>query len=157
MKVLNRITICLLLLTFAACKSKPIQADLTKPFHGDSTHHSIVNEVSLITLIANPDRYNGKQVRVIGYLNLEFEANSIYLHEDDYRQSIDKNGLWIEFKPDSTHLLEKAEYNHHYVLMEGTFSKTTGHMNGWSGSIENVTRLENHTQVTRSPISNRKR
>jgi hypothetical protein len=42
---------------------------------------SLVEEVSLIQLIATPERYHGKFVEVIGYMNLEFEGNAIYLHK----------------------------------------------------------------------------
>jgi hypothetical protein len=35
--------------------------------------------VSLIQLIANPEKYDGKQVAVVGFLRLEFEGNALYL------------------------------------------------------------------------------
>ena len=44
--------------------------------YGKANHQCI--GVSLIQLIANPDKYHGKLVRVIGVINIEFEGNKIF-------------------------------------------------------------------------------
>lgn len=93
--------------------------------------------VSLIQLIANPKTYDGARVRVIGFLRMQFEGNALYLHEDDFKHSIHKNGLWV----DASSI--KPGLNQKYVLMEGTFdAKMTGHMGLWSGSLQQITRCE---------------
>ncbi|WP_395740865.1 hypothetical protein [Prosthecobacter sp.] len=93
--------------------------------------------VSLIQLIANPKAYDGARVRVIGFLNVQFEGNAIYLHEDDFKHGIHKNGLWVDASSIHPGLKQK------YVLIEGTFdAKMTGHMGLWSGSIQQITRSE---------------
>jgi hypothetical protein len=98
-------------------------------------------DVSLVQLIANPKDYDGKVVRVIGFMRLEFEGNGIYLHQDDYKHSIYKNGLWIDASVDMQK--RKAEVDQKYVLVEGTFNaKITGHMGLWSGSIQKITRCQ---------------
>jgi hypothetical protein len=56
---------------------------------------SLGNSVSIVQLIATPEKYDGKVVQVMGFLRLEFEGNAIYLHEDDYTHAIYKNGLMI--------------------------------------------------------------
>ena len=38
---------------------------------------------SLIQLIATPKKFNNKQVRVAGFLQLEIEGNALYLHQED--------------------------------------------------------------------------
>jgi hypothetical protein len=97
--------------------------------------------VSLVRLIANPKDYDGKVVRVIGFMRLEFEGDGIYLHQDDYKHSIYKNGLWIDTSEDMHK--RKAELDQKYVLVEGTFNaKMTGHMGLWSGSIQKITRCQ---------------
>src|SRR4051812_16809265 len=53
-----------------------------------------VSRVSLITLIANPATYDGKRVRVIGFLRLEFEGNNLYVAKSDYEAAISKNAVW---------------------------------------------------------------
>lgn|SRR5208282_6766701 len=98
-------------------------------------------DVSLVQLIASPKNYDGKMVRLIGFVRLEFEGNAIYLHQDDYKHSISKNGLWIDVTEDMQK--RKAELDQQYVLIEGTFdAKITGHMGMWSGSIRKITRCQ---------------
>jgi hypothetical protein len=51
--------------------------------------------VSLIQLIANPERYDKKIVRFIAYLHLEFEGDAVYLHRDDFEHAISNDAIWI--------------------------------------------------------------
>ena len=98
-------------------------------------------DVSLVQLIANSKDYDGKFVRVIGFVSLEFEGNGIYLHEEDYKHGISKNGLWIDATVDISK--RKVEFDKKYVLLEGTFNaKETGHMGLWSGSIQQIKRFQ---------------
>ena len=53
-------------------------------------------DVSLIQLIANPQAYDGKAIRIIGFVHLEFEAQVIYLHEEDFHHGLNRDGLWID-------------------------------------------------------------
>ncbi|MES2109406.1 MAG: hypothetical protein V4577_11690 [Bacteroidota bacterium] len=99
-------------------------------------------DVSMISLIANPNKYKGKKVRLIGYLNLAFESDGLYLHEEDYLHGLTKNALWIEILRDSLAKPSVRKCIKHYVLVEGTFSELQGHMSAFSASIENITRLE---------------
>jgi hypothetical protein len=43
--------------------------------------------------------FDGKLVRVIGFLRLEFEGNVLYLHREDYIHSILGNGVWVDVGP----------------------------------------------------------
>jgi len=98
-------------------------------------------DVSLIQLIANPKDYDGKIVRVCGFLRIEFEGNSIYLHQDDSKYGLTRNGLWVDVSKDMQK--EKAKLDQKYVLIEGRFeAKMTGHMGLWSGSIQKITRCQ---------------
>src|SRR4051812_30757429 len=51
---------------------------------------------SLIELIARPELYDGKRVRVAGFADLEFEGNSLYLSREDYVQMLTRNGVWLD-------------------------------------------------------------
>jgi hypothetical protein len=65
-------------------------------------------------------------VQVIGFVSLEFEGNAIYLHQDDYKHRISKNGLCIDVTDDIRK--KKADFDQKYVLLVGTFNaKETGH------------------------------
>jgi len=95
-------------------------------------------DVSLIQLIASPKDYDGKIVRLIGFMRLEFEGNAIYLHQDDYNHGISKNGLWITVTEDMQK--RKAEFDRKYVLIEGTFDAKE--MGAWCGSVRKITRCQ---------------
>jgi len=98
-------------------------------------------EVWLVQLIANPKDYHGKVVRVVGFARLEFEGDALYLHQDDDKHNITKNGLWLEVTADLRK--RQADYDQKYVLLEGTFNaKETGHLGRWSGSIQKITRIQ---------------
>ena len=98
-------------------------------------------DVSIVQLIANPQAYDGIHVRVIGFLRIEFEGNGLYLHEDDFKHGIAKNGLWVDVSDDM--IGRRAQLDKKYVLIEGTFdAKMTGHMGLWSGSIQKITRCQ---------------
>jgi hypothetical protein len=99
--------------------------------------------VSLVRLIATPEGFDGKRVRVFGYVRVEHEGTSIYLHREDYTHRLTKNGLWLGMSDSAPEGSREAAVNNRYALIEGRFSaKETGHMGLWSGSIKEVTRAE---------------
>lgn len=98
-----------------------------------------VQAVSLIQLISNPNQYKGSYIRVCGFLRLEFEGNGLYLHCEDYEQSLTRNGLWVDV-PGST---KKENVDLKYVIIEGTFDpEDKGHMGLWSGAIKDIKRVD---------------
>ena len=125
-------------LALAACQgptvppSQPVQAT-----NGVQTHEPL--DVSIYRLLATPENLDGKRVRVIGYLHLAFEGNSIYAHKADYDQSIHQNGFWIDVtrceRVGGTPTIDE------YVLVEARFSSIDrGHLDIWSGALTQVTR-----------------
>lgn len=130
-----------------ALSTEPIlrnQAALTleaiQSFEPKYNQHAL--EVSIIELIANPVKYDGKQVQIIGFLRLEFEGDAIYLHREDFEHAIDKNGIWID-RPRDLSAKQIAEVNNKYVLCEGTFKAANhGHMGMFSGSLTQLTGLQ---------------
>ncbi|MFC1524344.1 hypothetical protein ACFL6N_06095 [Thermodesulfobacteriota bacterium] len=108
-----------------------------------AVNHETIN-TSLINLIATPDKFHGKIVRVIGVSNIEFEGNGIYLSKEHLINRVTKNALWLSlnFKIIGKSEEELSKYNGQYVLVEGVFNKDDkGHMGLKSGSINNVTRF----------------
>ncbi len=93
---------------------------------------------SVIQLIARPDLFDGKRVRVIGYIHLEFEGNGIYVRREDLVRRIHGNGLWVAFSdapPDGC--------QDRYVVIQGIFrARHHGHMGLWSGAITDITRCD---------------
>jgi hypothetical protein len=117
-------------------RSNPVDSkEMIVPFKNES--------ISLISLIANPQKYNQRKVRVKGFLNLEFEGDAIYLHKEDYELGIDKNGLWIDIKRGQFDSTKNKSCNQHYVILEGIFEmQNKGHENAYSGAITRISRLE---------------
>jgi hypothetical protein len=100
-------------------------------------------DVSIVDLLAHPSLYHGKPIRAIGYIHLEFEYEGIYLHKEDYKQGLTRNGFWISFDPQIQPSSVRG-CKDHYVLVEGIFdARHHGHLGLWSGTIDQVTRCEN--------------
>ena len=98
-------------------------------------------DVSMYQLIVTPERFDRKQVRVKGYIHLEFEGNALYAHKEDYDRFLSKNGVWIDTRKCGRG--PHAGVNDEYVLVEATFdSQRLGHLNLWSGSLTDVTRCD---------------
>jgi hypothetical protein len=99
-------------------------------------------QVSLIQLIANPQAYDHKLVRVIGYLDLQFEGNAIYFHSGDFEHAIYENSIWINLPKDISPTQIKS-VNDHYVICTARFiANRHGHMGMFSGEFDDVRRLE---------------
>ena len=97
---------------------------------------------SLINLIATPKRFNGRKVRVTGYLHLEFEDCVLCLNKEDYTHSINKNAVWADIKT-KVNLRKLHKFSDHYVVMEGIFNSTMkGNEALNSGAIQNISRLD---------------
>jgi hypothetical protein len=102
---------------------------------------SEVHDVSLLNLIVTPEKYQGCKIRTFGYLNLEFEGNGIYLHKEDYEHGLYKNALWVEISADSVRKPEIKQHIKSYVMLEGIFYREEGHMDLFSGTIKNISRI----------------
>jgi hypothetical protein len=101
-------------------------------------------DVSMIRLIANPERYHGKPVHVEGFLRVGFEDNAIYLSREDANYLITKNGLGVTIVYEDWEKLGKKpeDFKNSYVLIEGLFDKDNrGHLGMNSGSIRDVWRV----------------
>jgi hypothetical protein len=104
-------------------------------------HAQEPTDVTLVRLIADPDKFDGKLIRVIGFLRIEFEGDVLYLHREDYENAILGNGIWVDVTPGMGR--QKPLLNMNYVLLEGVFaSKDHGHMGMWSGAIKSIRRAE---------------
>jgi len=103
-----------------------------------------VESVSMIQLIATPERFNHQLVRVEGYTSLEFEEYAIYFSRSDYEDFNTNNSLWISFGENALKSgKERQECKGKLVVLEGIFNAGChGHMGSFSGCIENITRIQ---------------
>lgn len=123
---------------FSRCNSNKQTTDTNKLVSDRKQYKS----VELTSLVSNPQMYNGKQVKVKGFLKLAFEGNIIYSRKQEYEQRIDSNSLWVDIsrkQMDSTY----RSYNKSNVIIDGVFDMTNkGHMGGFKGAITNITKIE---------------
>lgn len=105
-------------------------------------------KVSLINLIATPERYHGKVVFVSVYVTIGLEdmslcpSNQVLTSKDCLWLTIDSGPF--ETEQDLKRYMEREtlwkQFHGQVLSLRGTFNKeNTGHFGGWSGSIEKVT------------------
>jgi hypothetical protein len=62
-------------------------------------------DVSMVQLLAAPEKFHGKLVGVFGFLRLEFEGDALYLHREDDTQGVTRNVVWV----DRTEAMEREQ------------------------------------------------
>jgi hypothetical protein len=128
---------------------------INQPVGADIETYDGFIETSLIKLIVNPDKYDGKRVRVVGFIRNEFEDTTLFITKDDADYLIEENGIWIRIpssqaKSDSIENVKRG-----YVRVEGTFRKALsskpglgrGHMGMFQGEITEITTLRKEVKV----------
>lgn len=134
-------TFSLTINVFSQSRQTNIDTNLSAP---SLDTNLLVHNVSLIQLIATPERYHQKIVQVVGYLNLEFEGNAVYLHKEDFDNVLSNNGIWVIFSDLVSREKKLTDYSKKYVILQGTFDMyKKGHFGLYSGTIRNITRLDN--------------
>ena len=108
----------------------------------NNSANQYAKDVTMIQLIASPEKYDGELVRVKGVSSFGFEESAIYLNKEDFKYYI-HNSIWIELGERAISYEEAFQYNGEYVIIEGIFDKDDcGHLGMHQGSIKNINRLE---------------
>ncbi len=99
--------------------------------------------VSLVRLIATPQLFDSKIVRVVGFCRLEFEGNALYLHREDFERVLLTQAVQLDVPwplPDGYRELTDT-----YVIVEGRFnSKRKGRTGAYAGEIGDLKRFDRH-------------
>ena len=104
-----------------------------KPIPGPADN--AVLTVSIVNLIATPGQHHDRTVRTAGVMRLEFEANALYLHQEDHDRRVASNAIWLEFGPEVP-IDRQRELSGSYVAVEGRFDdKHRGHLGKYAGTI----------------------
>jgi hypothetical protein len=109
--------------------------------HGAGIPANIPN-VSLVSLIATPDRFENSVLRVqgIAYLDSKHYINAIFLTREDKIRGNSANAIFLYFSPA---IRDADRLNGKFVIVEGKFtSENKGHLNAFPGSLIEVTRVE---------------
>ena len=96
--------------------------------------------VSIVALIATPRQYDGARVYVAGYLDLAYEADALYLHEEDYRYGMTKNSVKLVLQSGQRDQFKGL--SRRYVIIEGKFSADDSQRGMFSGYIVDITRIQ---------------
>lgn len=93
-----------------------------------------VAKVSMINLIATPERFHGKRVAVAGVLRLEFEGTVLYFHREDYENLDTINSVWLSI--DSEKARQWRPLSGKLVFVVGTFrAGPSGYLHAYTGDI----------------------
>ena len=108
------------------------------------------NLLSMVRLLANPEKFDGSKVTISGYLHLHFEDAGLYLSKSNADYLCKSNALWVEIsdsvrafpiritgQEDTVRTHKYFDFKH--VTLSGTFrSANHGHMGAFPGAIESV-------------------
>ena len=101
-----------------------------------------IQVVSLINVIANPEKYDGKCVRLTGVLRVEFEGNALFLNQESYKNDIYVNAVTLTFhKHIKDFFGDISELNGKYLSIEGIFTNEDINQNGATGYLGDIYRL----------------
>lgn len=96
--------------------------------------------VSLVRLLAAPERYEGRKVEVAGFVTLQSEGNGLHLDKDAYEAGLRKNAIWID-----TRGLPASQINRNHLRygeVAGTFTASSlGQYSSYSGTLTQVRRI----------------
>jgi hypothetical protein len=96
--------------------------------------------VSLVNLVARPEVFTGRRVRVAGVLSLDFEGTGLFLSDGDRIYRVRANAIWLSLWPIPTGAKEQCHGR--YAEVTGTFdAHERGHGQMWSGGITAVDRI----------------
>jgi len=87
----------------------------------DQRPKEISYNVSIIRLIACPEKYDGKRVTVRGFLRLGFEDIALYMHREDYERSLLANSIYVSLTEKQIEKFRK--YDRQYVVITGVFTR----------------------------------
>ena len=100
-------------------------------------------DVSIINLIASPEKFHGKTIKISGYAKISKETSALYLSEDDAKYTNFPNSIWLDIEKSKKELFETINFNNQWVFIEGEFDAShKGHLGMYRGAIVSMQRLE---------------
>jgi len=103
--------------------------------HSQNSNEKTVS-TSIIKLISNPEQFNNKPIRIIGFLHLEFEGNAIFLHKEDFENRNNQNAFYLILPSKLEEQIIKEKANNSYISLTGIYKMNQhGHLGLWPGEI----------------------
>ena len=105
----------------------------------DSQVATRLADVSLVRLLATPEKFEGSSVRTLGFLQPAHSGSALHLNQEDAKGTLVMNALWLKAAPCLRQ--SGAPIRRGYVLIEATFTAVRhGPNNVYSGELSDVTR-----------------
>lgn len=120
-----------------------LNAQTPRPVQGDSLYR-----VSIVKLLANPEKYHNRMVNVKGFLHHKFEDSKIYLTKEHSQFNSHENALWVNY--DENVIVEPLKggkedlqsMDRKFVTLVGYFDmNSNGHFGNYAGTIRDVIRI----------------
>ncbi|MBK7103801.1 MAG: hypothetical protein IPH62_00755 [Ignavibacteriae bacterium] len=112
------------------------------------------NQISILQLLSNPEKYHNQIVTVSGFLHNKLEDSALYFSKDHADFGIIENSIWLEYSDSLTvHYSNQGDLtldsqsdikrlDCRYVELRGRFNKNElGHFDVFPGTIENITEI----------------
>lgn len=113
--------------------------------------------VSMVRLLAEPEAFDGRTVRVIGYARADFEGTGLFLSREHQEAGVRPNGVYLSVagspvlegaSPDAfwkALAFRQEKSRNHYLLVEGRFDADDRGPDGdWAGTLRNIRTIESH-------------
>ncbi len=103
--------------------------------------------VSIVELLANPDKYDGKRVLVEGFFRNAFEDTGIYLNRESAEYGVSANAVWVDTSDtrigdEKEAKLRDGMYDGKYVAIEAYYNKSElGHLSAFQGELQHIVRI----------------
>jgi len=97
--------------------------------------------VSIIQLIAAPEKFHGRRVQVQGYVELGFENNHLFPTREFAAARDCHSALWLDVE--GLLLQNPSKFSNRYLIVAGVFNaENRGHGGLHSGTIEKIFRFD---------------
>ncbi|MDZ4318622.1 MAG: hypothetical protein U1A07_07230 [Phenylobacterium sp.] len=104
--------------------------------------------ISIITLLAAPERFDGRKVQVSGFVTLGFEDLGVHLDASSYEAGLHKNALWLH-RPGWLTSAAARRLDRRYGEVAGTFEASVHgrcerlmHCSRFSGALTDIRRIK---------------
>lgn len=96
---------------------------------------------SCFALLAQPAAFDGKRVRVTGFVELTFEGNALYLSRELFEAGLSDYAIWLDVE--GVQIRDSTRVRRRYIVVEGQFDASNGgHLGAFPGALKAITRLE---------------
>lgn len=108
------------------------------------------------SLVADPEKHDGKIVRFEGVTNIEFEGNGIYLSKEHWKARMNSFAIWLALDNGTTR--GKRWLNGKYCIVEGAFhAADRGHMGLFMRTLSDITVFHQREPISPDEIKRLKR